>query len=58
MSLKITRPTVVVVTIIPGVNSFSPSALEPLRAGSRSLIRAWTPTFFWLNARKTSLGDE
>ena len=37
MSLKITRPTVVVMTM-PGVNSFSPSPLSFLCAGRRTLI--------------------
>ena len=57
MSLKMTRPTVVL-TIVPGVNSFSPSPLSFLCGGRRSLIIAWTPTSFWLKARKTSLGLE
>ncbi len=57
MSLKITRP-VVVLTTMPGVNSFSPSPLSFLCAGRRILIMAWTPTFFWLKARKSSLGEE
>ncbi len=57
MSLKITRPVVVLMTI-PGVNSLSPSPFSFLCAGRRILIIAWTPTFFWLNARKTSLGLE
>ena len=42
---------------MPGVNSFSPSPLSFLCAGRRILIIAWTPTFFWLKARKTSLGS-
>ena len=57
MSLKTTRPTVVL-TIMPGLNSFSLSPLSVLCGGSRIWIIAWTPTFFWLKARKTSLGLE
>ena len=57
MSLKTTRPTVVLM-IMPGLNSLSPSPRSRREAGSRSLIIACRATLPWLCARKTSFGVE